>query len=159
MPLAHARLTFGSLTLLALALAPRFAHAQERDSTTVVCKDGTTSQGVGDCGAHGGVDPAATKATQQGAKDARRPPRTGATIVICQDGIQSTAGNNACIHHGGIKAYPGQTGEVKAALRMEDHKSNVPKGMQAAPKSPTVSPAKPDTTRRAKADTTRAPTP
>ena len=154
----HARLA-GSLALLALGLAPRLVSAQERDSTTVVCKDGTTSQGGGGCGAHGGVDPAATKATQQGAKDARRPPRTGATIVICQDGIQSTAGNNACIHHGGIKAYPGQTGEVKAALRMEDHRSTVPKGMQAAPKSPTGSPAKPDTTRRAKTDTLRARTP
>jgi hypothetical protein len=147
----------GSIALLALALAPRLASAQARDSTTIVCKDGTTEQGAGGCGAHGGVDPVATKSTQDGARDARRPPRTGATIVICQDGIQSTAGNNACIHHGGIKSYPGQTGEVKAALRMEPHKSTVPTGLQAAPKSPTVSPApaKADTARRTKGDTTR----
>jgi hypothetical protein len=142
MHLAHARLA-ASLALLGAALIPHAARAQQRDSATVVCKDGTTEQGTGGCGEHGGVDPVATKATQAGAQDAKRPPRTGATLVICHDGTSSTAGNRSCFGHGGVKAEPGARGEVNAALRMENHVSSVPR---AKPQPPVAADANGDTT-------------
>ena len=173
MHLSTARL-FGSLALLAAAsVLARPARAQSPAPThdpTTVCKDGTAANlnGSGSCGAHGGVDSAATSAARAGAQDAQRPPATGATLVICGDGTSSTAGNDACLRHGGIKAYPGQRGPVKAALQMEDEAQKwaqqlppalragaVPKPDTAAAKP--ASPPKPDGERKTKADSARKP--
>lgn len=168
MHLSTARLV-GSLAIIAAAsLLPRAGRAQNQVATrdpTVVCKDGTAANlnGSGSCGAHGGVDSAATSAARAGAQDAQRPPVTGATIVICGDGTSSTAGTNACERHGGIKAYPGQRGPVKAALQMEDEaqkwSQQLPPSLRAgaAPK-PDGTTAKPAAT-SAKADTTAKPKP
>ncbi|NUQ94095.1 MAG: hypothetical protein HOQ11_13395 [Gemmatimonadaceae bacterium] len=57
----------------------------------------------------------------EGPPDVRGTWQTGATLVICSDGTSSTAGNNACALHGGVKAYPGARGPVNAALQMQDH--------------------------------------
>ena len=90
-----------------------------------------------------------------GPPDGRGTSQTGATLVICGDGTSSTAGNEACARHGGIKAYPGARGPVNAALKMEDHASKWTKTLPpAAPAGATPRPdsvaAKPDSTRARK---------
>ena len=66
---------------------------------------------------------AAAQQVSSGSPDVRDTWQKGATLVICRDGTSSTAGNDACARHGGIKAYPGAKGPVNAALHMEDHAS------------------------------------
>ena len=111
---------FGALALLgALALRPTVVGAQEG----VHCKDGTTAEanGDGNCGTHGGVDSAATKAAQAGARAAQRPANTAATMVKCRDGFLTTAARGACLQHRGIASAVGAGDKVNAALQMDDH--------------------------------------
>lgn len=87
-----------------------------------------------------------------GPPDGRGTTQTGATLVICGDGTSSTAGNDACARHGGIKAYPGARGPVNAALQMQDHASKWSKTLPpaapvpAAPKADSVA-TTPDSTK------------
>lgn len=74
---------------------------------------------------------AASQQVSSGPPDVRDSWQKGAILVICRDGTSSTAGNDACALHGGIKAYPGARGPVNAALKMEDHASKWEKTLPA----------------------------
>ena len=101
-------------SLLALPLLCTVAVAQTA-STSVLCKDGTTSTttGKGACSHHGGVDKsggtaasgsAAAPATPAApAPAAPAPAASGSGSVLCKDGTTSTkTGKGACSHHGGV---------------------------------------------------------
>ncbi|HEX8848257.1 MAG TPA: hypothetical protein VF761_01865 [Gemmatimonadaceae bacterium] len=103
------------------------------------------------------VSPRVTQAqsTSSGPPDVSATWQKGATIVICRDGTSSTAGNDACALHGGIKSYPGARGPVNAALKMEDHASKWEKTLPppsrggGTPKVDSTA-AKPDSTAKRK---------
>jgi hypothetical protein len=118
---------------ISLALVPATAEAksQSKKTTTVECKDGTTSKaGRGACSHHGGVaaaakDQAGEKTAEPAARSASAPDReplgpqgraaprsdratsenpssNETASVKCTDGTTSKAGRGACSHHGGV---------------------------------------------------------
>jgi hypothetical protein len=106
--------------------SPSVAYSQAAEAT-VICKDGTTSEGgKGACSGHGGVDqtgakpgakaPSGGSAKQGGtgtAASATATPKntdpTGA-IARCKDGTYSHAKSHsgACSHHGGVGQWMDQ---------------------------------------------------
>jgi len=146
-------------SLLTLPLLCSVASAQTA-SSSVLCKDGTTSAttGKGACSHHGGVDKsggasaignAATRATPAAAAPASPAPTAGSGSVLCKDGTTSTTtGKGACSHHGGVN---------KSGVASSAGSATPPAAAPAPASPPTSASATPHAPRTAPAPTASAP--
>jgi hypothetical protein len=121
-------MSFAALAALLFAM-PALTRAAEA-STTVICKDGSTSKGgSGACSGHGGVDKKATQASAKSAGSATAPsapaPSAAEETVTCKDGTTSKGGKGACSGHGGV--------EKKASKAAAPATPPAASGTQAAP--------------------------
>jgi hypothetical protein len=101
-----------AIVIFSLAMPIGVSHAQDTNTVTATCKDGTPFSGTkrsGACRGHGGVQSWGTAAPSQAAPSQPAPAagNTNTVTATCKDGtpFSGTKRSGACRGHGGVQSW------------------------------------------------------